>query len=256
MSGKTAIQWTNMSWNPVTGCTRVTSGCDHCYAFALHDMRHKAFETYQGHYPRTGVPIPRQYAKPFSEIQLLPERLYDPLHIKTSQRFFVNSMSDLFHSQVPEDYIRKIFEVMRKADWHIFQILTKRAGRLRHLGPRLDWPSNVWIGVSIENDLLSPRADALRTVPATVRFLSCEPLLGPLPSLRLDGIHWVITGGESGPDARSCDPGWVRAIRDLCIASGVAFYHKQWGGRTPKSGGRELDSRTWDEFPEVPIATR
>lgn len=256
MSGKTAIQWTNMSWNPVTGCTRVTSGCDHCYAFALHDMRHKAFQTHQGRYPRTGVSIPRQYAKPFSEIQLLPERLNDPLRIKTPQRFFVNSMSDLFHSQVPEDYIRQIFEVMREADWHIFQILTKRAGRLRHLGPRLDWPPNVWIGVSIENDLLTPRANALREIPAAVRFLSCEPLLGPLPSLRLEGIHWVITGGESGPEARPCDPAWVRAIRDLCIASGVTFYHKQWGGRTPKSGGRELDGRTWDEFPEALAATR
>ena len=251
MSGKSAIQWTNMSWNPITGCTRVTSGCNHCYAFTLHDRRHAAYEVHQGIYPKTGKPMPEQYAKPFSEIQLLPERLHDPLRIKTPQRFFVNSMSDLFHSQVPEDYIRQIFEVMRKADWHIFQILTKRAGRLRHLGPHLDWPPNVWIGVSIETDLLTSRADALRTVPAAVRFLSCEPLLGPLPSLRLEEIHWVITGGESGPGARPCDPEWVRDIRDRCIAAGVAFYHKQWGGHTPKSGGRELDGRIWDEFPQV-----
>lgn len=249
MSGKSAIQWTNMSWNPVTGCTRVTSGCDHCYAFALHDMRHAAYVNYHGIYPKTGKPMPKQYAQPFSKVQLLPERLHDPLRIKTPQRFFVNSMSDLFHSSVPEDYIRQIFEIMRQADWHIFQILTKRAGRLRRLGPALDWPANVWIGVSIENDLVTPRVDALREVPAAVRFLSCEPLLGPLPSLNLDGIHWVITGGESGPGARPCDPAWVRDIRDRCLSAGVAFYHKQWGGRTPKSGGRELDGRIWDEYP-------
>jgi protein gp37 len=212
-------------------------------------MRHAAYENYHGMYPKTGKPMPKQYAQPFSEVQLIPDRLHDPLHIKTPQRFFVNSMSDLFHSSVPEDYIRQIFEIMRQADWHVFQILTKRAGRLRQLGPSLDWPSNVWIGVSIENDLLTPRADALREVPAAVRFLSCEPLLGPLPSLKLDGIHWVITGGESGPGARPCDPAWIRDIRDRCLTSDVAFYHKQWGGRTPKSGGRELDGRTWDEFP-------
>lgn len=249
MSGKSAIQWTNMSWNPVTGCTRVSRGCDHCYAFALHDMRHGVYEQLHGVYPKTGRAMPEQYAKPFTEIQLLPQRLEDPLHIKTPQRFFVNSMSDLFHSEVPESYIRQVFEVMRKAHWHTFQILTKRVGRLRRLGPQLDWPSNVWMGVSVELDSLTPRVDALRVVPATVRFLSCEPLLGPLPSLNLEGIHWVITGGESGPGSRPCDPEWVRAIRDKCISDGVAFYHKQWGGRTPKSGGRELDGRTWDEYP-------
>jgi protein gp37 len=214
-------------------------------------MRHAAYENHHGIYPKTGKAMPKQYANPFSKIQLLPERLYDPLHIKTPQRFFVNSMSDLFHSQVPEDYIRQVFEVMRQADWHIFQILTKRAGRLRRLGPHLNWPPNVWMGVSIENDLLTPRADALRDVPAAIRFLSCEPLLGPLPSLCLEGIHWVITGGESGSGARPCDPEWVRDIRDRCVVAGVAFYHKQWGGRTAKSGGRELDGRTWDEFPQT-----
>ena len=251
MSGKSAIQWTNMSWNPVTGCTRVTRGCDHCYAFTLHDMRHEAYKKYHGIYPKTGKSMPEQYAQPFFEVQLLPERLNDPLHIKSPQMFFVNSMSDLFHSKVPEDYIRQVFEVMRKADWHIFQILTKRTGRLRHLGPSLDWPPNAWIGVSIEDDRLTPRADALREVPAAIRFLSCEPLLGPLPSLNLDGIHWVITGGESGPGARPCDPAWIRDIRDHCQEARIAFYHKQWGGRTPKSGGRELDGRTWDQFPQV-----
>jgi protein gp37 len=260
MTGKTAIEWTGTrnpdgtitpgkTWNPVTGCTRVTSGCDHCYAFTLHDMRHNAYERYHGIYPKTGKPMPKQYARSFSEVQLLPERLEDPLHIRTPQRFFVNSMSDLFHSQVPDEYIRHVFEVMRQANWHIFQVLTKRPGRLRSLGPQLDWPSNVWIGVSIENDLLVRRADALRSVPAAVRFLSCEPLLGPLPSLNLEDIHWVITGGESGSDARACDPAWVRDIRDRCVAKGIAFYHKQWGGRTSKGGGRELDGRIWDQYP-------
>ncbi len=250
MSGKSAIEWTNMTWNPVTGCTRVSQGCDNCYAFALHDRRYEAYEHHHGLYPKTGKPMPQQYAQPFSNIQLLSGRLNDPLHIKTPQRFFVNSMSDLFHSKVPDEYIRQVFEVMSQAHWHVFQVLTKRVGRLRILGPQLDWPPNVWMGVSIENDLLTPRADALRKVPASIRFLSCEPLLGPLPSLRLDGIHWVITGGESGPGARGCDPNWVRNIRDKCAAEGVAFYHKQWGGRTPKSGGRTLDGKTWDQFPK------
>ncbi len=245
MSGKSAIEWTDRSWNPVTGCTRVTAGCDRCYAFALHDMRYDAHNR--------GMQMAKQYHKPFTEIQLLPQRLEDPLHVKTPQRFFVNSMSDLFHSQVPEAYIRQVFDIMRRADWHIFQILTKRGNRLQKLAPTLPWPVNVWMGVSIENDALTVRADQLRKVPAAIRFLSCEPLLGPLPSLRLDGIHWVITGGESGPRARPCDLEWVRAIRDHCQAADVAFFHKQWGGRTPKAGGRLLDGRTWDEFPRLPL---
>jgi protein gp37 len=258
MSGKTAIQWTDRSWNPLTGCTRVLlgaeqnrkpGGCDQCYAFSLHDMRYDAYKRYNGVYPKTGKRMPVQYAKPFSEIQLLPQRLEDPLHVKTPQRFFVNSMSDLFHSDVPDEYIRACFDVMKRAHWHVFQVLTKRAGRLCRLGPKLEWPANVWIGVSIENDLVTPRADALRSVPASVRFLSCEPLLGPLPSLNLEGLHWLITGGESGPSSRHCDPDWVRDLRDRCVAAGVAFFHKQWGGRTPKAGGRELDGRTWDQFP-------
>jgi protein gp37 len=228
----------------------VTEGCRHCYAFALHDQRHAFYVAHNGRYPN-GKPMAAQYAKPFSEIQLLPQRLEDPLRVKTPQRFFVNSMSDLFHSQVPEDYIRQVFDVMKRAHWHTFQVLTKRAGRLRRLGPTLPWSDNVWMGVSIENDLVTPRADALRAVPAKVRFLSCEPLLGPLSSLNLEGISWVITGGESGPNARYCDPDWVRDIRDRCVAAGVAFFHKQWAGRTPKAGGRELDGQTWDQFPVV-----
>jgi protein gp37 len=230
MSGRTAIQWTDMSWNPVTGCTRVLlgsgqnskqSGCDHCYAFSLHDIRHNAYNR--------GIPMAAQYAQPFSQIQLLPQRLEDPLRIKTPRKIFVNSMSDLFHSQVPDDYIRKVFGTMKRAHWHTFQILTKRAGRLRRMASQLDWPSNVWVGVSIESDLVVARADALRAVPAELRFISCEPLLGPLRSLHLDGIGWVIVGAESGPDARPYDPDWVRDIRDRCFEHEVAFFHKQMG---------------------------
>jgi protein gp37 len=251
MTGKSKIQWTTSSWNPLTGCTRVTSGCQHCYAFALHDQRYQAYQHYEGIYPTTGKPMPMQYAKPFAEIQLLPSRLEDPLRIKTPQMFFVNSMADLFHSQVPTDYIAQVFETMRKADWHIFQVLTKRPGRLRRLGQQIVWPANVWMGVSIEADDLCHRADALRDVPAAVRFLSLEPLLGPLPSLNLQGIGWVITGGESGPDARYCHPDWVRDLRDRCVGYHVAFFHKQWGGRTPKAGGRSLDGQTWDLMPSA-----
>jgi protein gp37 len=251
MTGKTEIQWTNKTWNPLTGCTRVTHGCDNCYAFALHDMRHDAYVKHDGIYPKNGKPMPAQYAKPFTEIQLFPQRLGDPLKEKTPAMYFVNSMSDLFHSDVPDEYIYQVFDTMRRAHWHTFQVLTKRAGRLRRLAPQLQWAPNIWMGVSVELDNLTPRVNALREVPAAVRFLSCEPLLGPLPSLDLTDIHWVITGGESGPNARPCDPEWVREIRDNCLANGAAFFHKQWGGRTPKANGRELDGRTWDEFPVV-----
>jgi protein gp37 len=252
MSGKTGIEWTDETNNHVIVCTRVTSGCDHCYAFALHDQRHAIYLKNNGLWTPGGKAMPKQYARPFTEVQFFPERLERVLRDKTPKKIFVNSMSDLFHSNVPDDYITWSLEIMRKAHWHTFQILTKRVGRLRRLGPGLDWPPNVWMGVSIELDSLTVRADVLRSIPAAVRFLSCEPLLGPLPSLNLERIHWVITGGESGPHARPCDPAWVRAIRDQCQTAGVAFFHKQWGGRTPKAGGRELDGRTWDEFPPSP----
>jgi protein gp37 len=249
MSGKSSIEWTSATWNPTSGCTRVTAGCDGCYAFTLHDRRHAAYLKYNGAYPKTGKPMPQQYARSFSEIQLLPERLEWPLHQKQPLRIFVDSMSDLFHSKIPDEYIHQVFEVMLEAHWHTFQVLTKRVGRLRRLGQHLPWAPHIWIGTSIENDLVTARADALRVVPAHIRFLSCEPLLGPLPSLNLDGIHWVITGGESGPSARPCHPDWVRDLRDRCIERGISFFHKQWGGRTPKAGGRLLDGRTWDEYP-------
>ncbi len=158
-------------------------------------------------------------------------------------------MSDLFHEAVPESFIQQVFTTMAQAHWHIFQVLTKRSHRLAALAPRLPWPDHVWAGVSVENRRWVGRADDLRRVPASVRFISAEPLLGPLDDLDLTGIHWVITGGESGPRHRPLDPDWVRALRDRCVAAGVAYFHKQWGGRTPKAGGRLLDGRTWDELP-------
>ena len=249
MSGKSAIEWTDMTWNPITGCTRVTSGCDHCYAFALHDMRHKLYVANHGIYPKTGQAMPKQYARPFSEIQIMKERLEDPLHIKKPQKIFVNSMADLFHSQVPEDIIRRIFQVMVEAHWHCFQILTKRPARMARLAPTLPWPENIWIGTSIELNQLTPRADLLRRVPTPNSFLSLEPLLGPLPSLDLEGIAWVIVGGESGNEARPMQADWVREIREKCRRADIPFLFKQWGGRTPKAGGRTLDGRSWDQFP-------
>ncbi len=251
MTGKSGIQWTSSTWNPLTGCTRVTSGCDNCYAFALHDQRYRAYVQYEGIYPKNGKSMPLQYSKPFSTIQLLPDRLEDPLHVKQPQMFFVNSMSDLFHSQVPDAYIVQIFETMRKADWHIFQILTKRPGRLRRLGQQIQWPTNVWAGVSIELDTLVARADALREIDASVKFLSCEPLLGPLPSLRLEGIDWVIVGGESGPQARRMQEVWATDLRDRCVAADLPFFFKQWGGKTAKAGGNLLQGEIWEQMPKV-----
>ncbi len=251
MSNKSAIEWTNMTWNPVVGCTRVTEGCEHCYAFTLHDQRYNVYQRNQGLWQIEGKTMPAQYAKPFSVVQLLKGRLEAPLREKRPKMIFVNSMSDLFHSAVPDAFIGSVFEVMRQAHWHTFQVLTKRPGRLRHLAHILDWPTNVWIGVSIENDRFTARADALRSIPAAVRFLSCEPLLGPLPSLRLNGLDWVIAGGESGPGARPLQEEWVVALRDRCTEAEVPFFFKQWGGRTPKAGGRLLQGKLWDEYPLV-----
>jgi protein gp37 len=205
-------------------------------------MRHEAYIKHGGIYPATGKPMPVQYSKPFAQIQLIPERLNWPLTQKKPLRIFVDSMSDLFHSQIEDDYIRQVFAVMRAAHWHTFQVLAKRAGRLRRLGPTLSWSPNIWIGVSIENDLVAPRADALRGLPAEVCYLSCEPFLGALPSLNLAGIHWVITGGESGPGARPCDLDGVRNLRDRCMTSGVAFFHKQMGTVWAKSNHLKQDT--------------
>ena len=322
--GDTAISWTDKTWNPLTGCTRVSAGCDHCYAFQLHDTRHVAWK--RGRMP-TAAP---QYHQPFSRVQLFPERLTQPLHWRKPARVFVNSMSDLFHEAVPDEFICRVFAVMAISPWHTYQILTKRPERMAALlgnwrwwgevtpamarlplpagtgqlaaamnraadfnfergrpGFTEPWPlPNVWLGVSVENQQAADeRIPHLLRTPAAVRFISAEPLLGlmniepflyltapstagpwrdwagvirerggglggQMMSSRPSGdIGWVIAGGESGPHARPMHPDWVRSLRDQCVEAGVKFYFKQWGGRTPKAGGRELDGRTWDEFP-------
>jgi protein gp37 len=281
MSDKSAIEWTDATWNPVTGCSKVSPGCANCYAETL-SLRF-------GH-----SKLPWTPANAAENVVLHPERLGLPLTWRSPRRVFVNSMSDLFHELVPDEYVDSVFAVMASAPKHTFQVLTKRPEQmarytsapriahavgmaaLRQIGPEYvsvvitpvgsatpgtrmaqpsaGWPlPNVWLGTSIENDRWTVRADALRETVSAVRFLSCEPLLGPLPSLDLTGIDWVIVGGESGNGHRPMDPDWVRDIRDRCLAAGVAFFFKQWGGRTPKSGGRSLDGRTWDEMPRTAI---
>lgn len=249
MSLQSEIEWTDATWNPVTGCTEVSPGCDHCYARTFAER----FRGVPGH----------PYEQGF-DLRLWPERLNYPLQWKKPRRIFTNSMSDLFHKDVPDDFILQVFGVMVQADWHTFQVLTKRSSRLARLAPRITqyigqltgqiglWPSHIWIGVSVETMQYSWRVDQLRKVPASVRFISAEPLLGSLHQLDLSGIHWLIAGGESGPGHRTCDLTWIRELRDICQTSGVAFFFKQWGGRTPKAGGRLLDGRTWDEYPTIP----
>lgn len=237
MSDNSAIEWTDATWNPVTGCTRVSPGCDHCYALTFAER----FRGVAGH----------PYEQGF-DLKLWPERLEMPLHWKRPRRIFVNSMSDLFHKDVPDAYIYRMFEVMNKANWHIYQVLTKRSARLARLGPTLPWAPHIWAGVSVETGQYAWRVEQLRRVPAHIRFISAEPLLASLTKVNLEGIHWVITGGESGPGFRPCNPEWVRELRDRCQEQGIAFFHKQWGGIRPKSGGRLLDGRTWDEQPTLP----
>lgn len=230
------IEWTESTWNPVTGCTKVSPGCKHCYAERMAERLHAM-----------GQP---NYRNGF-RLTLQPNMLELPLQWKRPQTIFVNSMSDLFHKNVPLDYIQRVFDVMRRAHWHRFQVLTKRADRLAALDGELDWPANVWMGVSVEKADYVDRIDDLRRTGSVVKFLSLEPLLGPLPRLDLRGIDWAIVGGESGPGARPMDPAWVTDIRDQCLAAGVAFFFKQWGGTNKKRTGRILDGRTWDEMPRV-----
>lgn len=235
MGDKSAIEWTDATWNPVTGCTKVSPGCKHCYAERL-AARLRAM----------GNP---RYRNGFN-VTLHPDQIQLPLRWAQPRMIFVNSMSDLFHEAIPEDFIRRVFEVMSRAHWHTFQVLTKRALRLADLANRLSWPSNVWQGVSVESTRYTWRVAHLRQVPCAVRFLSVEPLLGPIPQLPLEGIDWVIVGGESGPKNRPVEAAWVRQIRDRCLEASVPFFFKQWGGRTPKSGGRLLDDRLWDQIPK------
>jgi protein gp37 len=277
MSTTTSIAWTNKTWNPLTGCLEVSPGCDHCYARELHNRRHRAY--------LAGKPMPAQYAQPFDVVQLLPERLREPFTWKKPQMIFVNSTSDLFHQDVPDEYIIRTIGAMAACPRHIYQVLTKRPDRLRRLLNRdetaqrvqeeferwspttpLAWPlPNVWWGTSIELDRYTWRADKLRQVPAVVRFLSCEPLLGPLDSLDLDGIQWVIVGGESGAHIgkhpeRHMDHAWARSIRDACLARNppVAFFFKQSSGARPGMGEELIEAdgtaRLWREYPEVPAS--
>jgi protein gp37 len=237
MGLNTSIEWAGSTWNPVTGCTKISQGCKHCYAERMAE-RLQAM----------GQP---NYRNGF-ELTLQPRMLELPLSWKRPQRIFVNSMSDLFHKDVPLDYIQQVFDVMHRAHWHRFQVLTKRAERLAELNAELEWPANVWMGVSVENSDHVDRIDHLRGTGARVKFLSLEPLLGPLTGLNLRGIHWAIVGGESGPKARPVEEAWIRDIRDQCRTAGVAFFFKQWGGRNKKKTGRLLDGRTWDEVPGEP----
>lgn len=248
VSDGTGIEWTQATWNPVTGCDQVSPGCDNCYAKAL-AKRLKAMGNPR--YQRDGG---RRTSGPGFAVTLHPDVLELPRRWRDGRLIFVNSMSDLFHAEVPDSFVEAVFETMLETPQHTYQILTKRPRRLARMADRLPWPQNVWMGTSIESEDFAWRADYLRKVPAAVRFLSLEPLLGPLDDLVLDAIDWVITGGESGPRSRPCDPRWVRDIRDRCQSAGVAFFHKQWGGRTPKAGGRELDGRTWDEMPARALA--
>jgi protein gp37 len=244
MATNSSIEWTDSTWNPVTGCTKVSPGCKHCYA----ERMARRLKT-------MGV---ANYRNGF-RLTLQPQTLELPLRWVKPRMIFVNSMSDLFHEAIPLDYIRRIFDTMEQAHWHRFQVLTKRAERLVELAGQLPWPANVWIGVSVENERYSPRIDLLRQIPAPVRFLSLEPLLGPFPNLDLTRIHWAIVGGESGPRARAVKREWVVQIRDQCIKQGVPFFFKQWGGVNKKEAGRLLDGTTWEQMPETrlfPQSTR
>jgi protein gp37 len=234
MADRSAIEWTDATWNPVRGCTKVSPGCKNCYALTFAER----FRGVPGHPFEQGF-----------DLRLIPDKLEEPLRWSRPRRIFVNSMSDLFHEAIPLDYIGRVFEVMGRAPHHRFQILTKRSKRLLELAPELPWHSNVWMGVSVENAFYAGRARDLASVPAAVRFLSVEPLLGPISDLPLDGIHWVIVGGESGPRRRPVQREWVLEVRDRCLAARVPFFFKQWGGRFPKSGGRELEGREWNQMP-------
>jgi len=234
MAGKSTIEWTEATWNPVTGCTKISPGCTNCYAERL-ALRLKAMRQ-------------ANYVNGF-HLTLQPQALDLPNRWKNPQTIFVNSMSDLFHREVPTEYIMRVFEVMNRACWHRYQILTKRSDRLLNLTDLLRWQPHIWMGVSVESQEFLFRVDHLRQTGANVKFLSLEPLLGPLPDLNLNGIDWVIVGGESGPGARPVQEKWIVDIRDKCIEAKVPFFFKQWGGVQKKRWGRLLDHRTWDEMP-------
>ncbi len=231
---RSGIEWTESTWNPLTGCTKISPGCKHCYAERM-AKRLKAM----------GQP---NYVNGF-KLTMHEHVLEKPLEWKTPQVVFVNSMSDLFHKDVPLEFIQRVFDVMKRAHWHHFQVLTKRSERLAELSPCLEWTDNIWMGVSVETKDYIYRIDDLRKTGAKIRFLSVEPLLGPLPKMNLKGINWVIVGGESGPGARPLEREWVTGVHDQCLKAKVPFFFKQWGGVQKKKAGRVLEGRTWDEMP-------
>jgi len=243
MASQSNIEWTEVTWNPVTGCDRVSPGCDNCYALRLAG-RLKAMGQ-----PRYQLDGDSRTSGPGFGLRCHEDLVDVPRRWRKPRLVFVNSMSDLFHPDVPLTFIRRVFDTMVDTPQHTYQVLTKRSKRLAQVASDLEWPRNVWMGVSVENGLYRFRIEHLRQVPSKVRFLSIEPLLAPVGTLDLEGIHWVIVGGESGPGARPIEEAWVTDIRDQCVDSSVAFFFKQWGGRTPKSGGRELAGATWDEMP-------
>lgn len=249
MPSKSTIEWTEVTWNPTTGCDRVSVGCDNCYALTL-AKRLKAMGAVK--YQNDGD---ARTSGPGFGVTVHPQALSAPLSWRQPRLVFVNSMSDLFHARVPLDFVQQVFAVIAATPQHTYQVLTKRAARLRKIADQLDWPDNLWMGVSVENSDAFDRIDDLRGVPAAVRFLSCEPLLGPLDGIDLDGIDWVIAGGESGSRHRPLEPEWAINLRDACQEARVSFFFKQWGGRTPKAGGRTLEGQVWDEMPARRLAT-
>ena len=245
MAGQSSIEWTEATWNPTTGCDRISVGCDNCYALTL-AKRLKAMG--QAKYQTDGDP---RTSGPGFGVAEHPDALRIPYSWRLPRIVFVNSMSDLFHARVSSGFIRQVFDVMADTPQHTYQLLTKRPLRLAKMADELQWPTNVWMGVTVESTETLWRVDALRRVPAAVRFVSAEPLLSALPSVDLKGIDWLIAGGESGPRHRPVDPEWIRDLRDQCAAAGMAFFFKQWGGARPKSNGRTLDGRTWDDMPKA-----
>lgn len=245
MGDRSAIEWTEATWNPTTGCDKTSPGCDNCYALTL-AKRLRAMG--QPKYQNDGDP---RTSGPGFGLTIHPDALDVPYRWRAPRVIFVNSMSDLFHPDVPLHFIRDVFRVIEETPQHTYQVLTKRSKRLAEIADDLLWPENLWMGVSVESTKYAFRVDHLRRVGASVRFVSAEPLLGPLPELNLAGIDWLITGGESGPNARTIERAWVRDLRNQCRAVGVAFFFKQWGGRTPKAGGRRLDGHLYDGMPKV-----
>jgi protein gp37 len=243
MAQASSIEWTDVTWNPVAGCTKISAGCDNCYA-------ERFAERWRG--------VPGSPYEFGFDLRLHPHRLEQPLKLKRPSLIFVNSMSDLFQKEIPTEYIDRVFDVMERADWHVFQVLTKRSSILkRYVNARYrdrSAPPHIWLGVSLENDTQLSRLRHLQLSTASLRFLSIEPLLGPVGTLNLADIHWVIVGGESGPRHRPIEIEWVRSIRDQCNDAGVAFFFKQWGGFRPKANGRLLDGREWNEQPAIPSA--